>query len=102
MDLASILLYHHGKYGNCKKLLTDAGNVITRPCTYILRQAKEKAMEQILGNAMLALIFGSVCCMLIGVITTAVRIIKLIRRERIMANRMWQDLQAKEVNTVRS
>lgn len=59
-------------------------------------------MEQILRNAMLALIFGSACCMLIGAMMTTVRIIKLIRRECIMENRMWQDLQAKEVNTVRA
>ncbi len=96
MELASILLYHHGKYGNCKKLLTDAGNVITRPCMYILMQAKEKTMEQILRNAMLALIFGSACCMLIGVMMTTIRIIKLIRRERIMENRMWQDFRPKK------
>ncbi len=96
MKLALILLYHHGKYGNCKKLLTDAGNVIIRPCMYILRQAKEKTMEQILRNAMLALIFGSACCMLIGVTMTTVRIIKLIRRERIMENRMWQDSRPKK------
>jgi len=45
------------------------------------------------SNIMFALITGSACCVLIGVIMTAVRLARLIRKERTLTNKIqsfWQ------------
>ena len=56
-------------------------------------------MGPMIRVGMLIGIIGSVCCILIGCAIAAVRIVKLLRRERFPVNRNWVDLQVGKVDS---
>jgi hypothetical protein len=51
-----------------------------------------------MANILLILIIGSGCCVLVGVMLTAVRLVKLIRRERALANKIRSYWQLRETD----
>ena len=59
-------------------------------------------MSQMLKDVMLVLIVGSASCVLIGVIITVIRAIRLIRRERVIKKKMWMDLRAEKTDVTGS
>jgi hypothetical protein len=56
-------------------------------------------MGPMTSSIMLIFIIGSACCVLIGGIMTAVRIVKLVRSERTLAGRIRAALQVEKANS---
>jgi hypothetical protein len=61
-------------------------------------------MRPIAQGIMLALIAGSACCVLLGIIVTTIRAVKLARRQRRIEveHKIWAYQRIKEANIIRS
>jgi|GEM_PF-2339799 len=59
-------------------------------------------MGQMIQTGMLIGIIGSACCFLIGCVMTAVRAVKLVRRERVLSNKSSLDWQIQEAGFCRT
>ena len=56
-------------------------------------------MEPMVSRIMLVFIIGSACCVLIGGVMTAVRVVKFVRRERTLASNLRAALQVEKAHS---
>ena len=64
---------------------------------FVLRNP-DQVQKIAMANILLILIFGSGCCVLTGVLLTGVRLVRLIRRERALANKIRSYWQLREMD----